>query len=153
MRRVEAELWNTAYNTFIVKNIDITDTCTSGDAFATDSSTFERLQRVVNSCERVYHRTLKELDLARAHGLRTPQPETGPEPKPAEPTQASQPEQSKPTSTSSASFRQNPPPAPPSASPEAPASPAKPQPRRFPTPDEAMDAALEAISNESSPDL
>jgi hypothetical protein len=26
MRRVEAELWQTAYNTFIVKNIDVTDT-------------------------------------------------------------------------------------------------------------------------------
>jgi len=39
---------------------------TFGDAFAT----FERLQRVVNSCERVYHRAHKELETARAHGLR-----------------------------------------------------------------------------------
>src|ERR1700689_3276459 len=45
MRRVEAELWQTAYNTFIVKNIDTTSTCTSGDAFATDSAPFEGLQR------------------------------------------------------------------------------------------------------------
>jgi hypothetical protein len=104
MRRVEAELWNTAYNTFIVKNIDTTDTCTSGDAFATDSSTFERLQRIVNSCERVYHRTLKELEVARANSLRTP--EAAPEPA-AAPPQAPQPEQSKTTSASSASFRQN----------------------------------------------
>jgi hypothetical protein len=51
-RRVEAELWQSAYNLFIVKNIDTTSTCTSGDAFATDSST----------------------EVARAHGLRTPQP-------------------------------------------------------------------------------
>src|SRR6202789_808867 len=62
-RRVEAELWQTAYNTFIVKNIEVTSICTSGDAFATDSAIFERLQRVVNSCERAYHRALKELQL------------------------------------------------------------------------------------------
>src|SRR6204780_1180833 len=62
MRRVEAELWLTASNAFLVKNIETTITCTSGDAFATDSSTFERLQRVVNSCERAWHRALKELE-------------------------------------------------------------------------------------------
>src|ERR1700689_2644691 len=55
MRRVEAELWETAYNAFIVENIDRTSTCTSGDAFATGSATFERLQRAVNACERLYH--------------------------------------------------------------------------------------------------
>src|SRR5271170_7181531 len=90
MRRVEADLWYRAYNTFVVKNIEVTLKCTSGDAFVTDSSTFERLQRLVNSCERVYHRTLKDLerlqseDEVRAHGLRSQQPE-----------------QSKPTSASS----------------------------------------------------
>src|SRR6202021_2355396 len=121
-RRVEAGLWQTASNAFLVKNIETTITCTSGDAFATDSATFERLQRIVNSCERVYHRALKELErlqeVARAHGQRTPQPATTPEP-------AAQPEQSKPTSPEMASFRQipktpppaapQPPPAPPSA--------------------------------------
>jgi hypothetical protein len=35
----EAKLWQSAYNLFIVKNIDTTSTCTSGDAFAADSST------------------------------------------------------------------------------------------------------------------
>jgi hypothetical protein len=35
---------------------------------------FERLQRIVNSCERDYYRSLKEL-VARVHGLRAPQPE------------------------------------------------------------------------------
>src|ERR1700721_2498513 len=74
-RRVEAGLWQTASNAFLVKNIETTITCTSGDAFATDSATFERLQRIVNSCQRIYHRTLKELEVARAHGLRSPQPE------------------------------------------------------------------------------
>ncbi len=33
-------------------------TCSSGDAFATDSSAFERLQWVANSCERAYRRAL-----------------------------------------------------------------------------------------------
>jgi hypothetical protein len=94
MRRVEAGLWYRAYNKFVVKNIEVTLRCTSGDAFVTDSCTFERLQRVVNSCERDYHRALKDLErlqVARAHGLRSPQPE-----------------QSKPTSASSGSFRHNP---------------------------------------------
>ena len=114
MRRVEAELWNTAYNAFIVENIDVTATCTSGDAFATGSATFERLQRVVNACERLYHRATKELErlqeMARADGLRTPQQESGPaaapEAKP-EPAPTPQPGQSKSTSESSGSFRQN----------------------------------------------
>src|SRR5580658_2326062 len=47
MRRVEAELWQSAYNAHLVINIETTITCSSGDAFATDSITFERLQRVV----------------------------------------------------------------------------------------------------------
>jgi len=129
-RRVEAELWLTASNTFLVKNIETTITCTSGDAFATDSAIFERLQRVVNSCERAYHRALKEL-VARGHALRTPQPEV-------EPAPTLQPEQSKPTSPNLASIRQNPknpgpaapkPPAdPPFAGHAAPATPAETQP-------------------------
>jgi hypothetical protein len=104
MRRVEAGLWEHASNLFIVKNLDTTTTCTSAEAFATDSATFERLQRVVSSCERDYHRAHKELVVARGHALGTPQPETDPEPQPAEPAPTPQPEQSKPTSTSSASF-------------------------------------------------
>src|ERR1700689_3897083 len=66
IRRVEAELWLTASNAFLVKNIETTITYTSGDAFATDSSTFERLQRVVNSCERAWHGALKELEKLQA---------------------------------------------------------------------------------------
>ena len=152
MRRVEAELWQTAYNAFIVENIDRTSTCTSGDAFATGSATFERLQRVVNCCERVYHRALQELErrqeVARGHALRTPQPEAEPAPEPAQ-----QPEQSKPASESSASVRHNfktpasadpkpapkPAPAPPSG-PDAPAKPAETRPSttdRDPKPPEA----------------
>src|SRR5580698_3545440 len=105
MRRVEAELWLTASNTFLVKNIETTITCTSGDAFATDSSIFERLQRVVNSCERAWHRALKELQLKElqlkvgqalppANSDAVSQPAADPAPDPAIPPQ---PEESKPT--------------------------------------------------------
>jgi hypothetical protein len=112
IRRVEAELWQSASDLFIVKNLDTTVTCTSGDAFATDSSTFERLQRVANSCDRAYHRAHKELErlqeVARAHGLRAGQPEAEPAAEPA-PAPVPQPEQSKPASAKMGSVRQNPP--------------------------------------------
>jgi len=116
MRRVEANLWNRAYGMFLAKNIEVTLKCTSGDAFAADSANFERLQRVVNSCERVYHRAHKELQVARAHGLRSQDPEPCPATAPTAAPESPQPEQPKPTSAPSASFRQNsqtPPPAPP----------------------------------------
>jgi hypothetical protein len=129
MRRVEAELWQTAHDLFIVRNIDTTSTCTSGDAFATDSATFERLQRVVNSCERVYHRASQELErlqeVARGHALRTPQPEPDATPA-AEPAPSPQPEQSKSTSDPSASIRHNSQPAASAAPQQAPAPPSGP---------------------------
>jgi hypothetical protein len=147
-RRVEAELWQHASDLFIVKNLDTTVTCTSGEAFATDSATFERLQRVVNSCERAYHRALKELerlqaqaeDAARAHGLLPPQPE-------AEPAPAPQPQQSTPGSANLGSVRQTPktaPPAPPLATPASPSETGPSPSDRVPTPIHATDAALEA---------
>jgi hypothetical protein len=159
IRRVEAELWQSAYNLFIVKNIDATSTCTSGDAFATDSSTFERLQRVANSCERAYHRAHKEL-MAGIEDLRNPQPAAEP---PAETQSAPQPEPCKPASTPSASFHANPKTPPPAApqppvvgpdsapfgSPAAPSDPAE----TLGTPQEAMDAAPQAIFKESATDL
>jgi len=73
MRRVEADLWQHASDSFLGQNMELTE-CTSGDCFATAAAAFERLQRIVNSCERSYHRALKEL-AARAHGRQTPQPE------------------------------------------------------------------------------
>jgi hypothetical protein len=116
IRRVEAELWQSASDLFIVKNLDTTMTCTSGDAFATGSSTFERLQRVANSCDRAYHRAHKELErlqeVARVHGLRAGQPEAGPPAGPGAepaPAPAKQPEQSKPASAKMGSVHQNPP--------------------------------------------
>jgi hypothetical protein len=114
MRRIEADLWYHAYNAFVVKNIEVTLKCTSGDAFATDSSTFDRLQRVVNSCERAYHRALKELHRQKVGQALSPAnvpanpgpqpPESGPAPTPSP---APQPEHSKPTSAKLVSFRQN----------------------------------------------
>jgi hypothetical protein len=116
MRRVEADLWYHAYNTFVVKNIEVTLKCTSGDAFVTDSSTFERLQRVANSCECVYHRALKELHRLQAAakvGQAIPPANPGPLPQQAEPATAPQPQQSTPNSPKMASFAQNPKPHPP----------------------------------------
>jgi hypothetical protein len=136
-RRVEAELWQTASNAFLVKNIETTITCTSGDAFATDSSTFERLQRVVNSCERAYHRALKEIQRLQAQpkvGQALPPANVPANPAPvsqkATPEPAAQPEQSKPTSGKMGSVRQNSktPPAAPFAQPGPGANPAEPRP-------------------------
>jgi hypothetical protein len=110
MRCVEADLWVQATNAFLEKNTAI-EACSSGDSFTTGAGPFDRLQRLVNSCERNYHRALNQLQhlqVARAHGLRPLQPE-----------------QSKATSASLASFRQNsqtPPPANPQPAPPAPVS-------------------------------
>jgi len=128
LRRVEAELWDHATAAFLAQNTEA-PACTSGDAFATASPTFERLQRIVNSCERVYHRALKQLQVARGHALRS---------QPSAPAQPPQPEQSTTTSADLGSFRQNPqtppptapnpPAAKPVAHPKAPANPAETQP-------------------------
>jgi len=123
MRRVEAELWEHATNAFLLKNIQV-PACSSGDAFATASEQFLRLQRVINSCERNYHRALQELEVARAHGLRSQEPETSPAPA-AAPTP--QPQQSTASSAKMGSFRQTPQ-TPPFASPDAPADPVETQP-------------------------
>ena len=147
LRRVEAELWEHATNAFLAENIEV-QACSSGDAFATAAPTFERLQRVVNSCERAYHRALKELQaqVVRGHALRTPHsetPEAAPQPE-ATPTPAPQPEQSKPSSANLGSVCNNPktpPAAPPSASPAAPASPAETQPSAVNSDPEPPEAA------------
>ena len=154
MRHVEAVLWEHAADAFLAQHPEA-EACNSGDACATNSGYFERLQRMVNGCERNYHRALKELQrqqVAPGHALRTPQSEAEP---PAESESAPQPEPPKPTSTSSASVRATPPTPPPAApqptviDPDAtpvasplagqhvPASPTETQPGssdRFPTP-------------------
>src|SRR5580700_8972497 len=113
LRRADAELWQSASNAFLEKNTEA-PACSSGDAFATAAPTFERLQRVVNSCERTYHRALKELQRQKV-GQAIPPANPGPLPQQAEPAEPDataahtpQPEQSKPTSAKLASFRQNP---------------------------------------------
>jgi hypothetical protein len=146
MRRVEAGLWEHASNLFIVKNLDTTTTCTSAEAFATDSATFERLQRVVSSCERDYHRAHKEFVVARGHALPSSLPETEPEPQPAEPAPATQPGQSKPISTSSASFRAFPQTPPPPA-PQPPPAPPLTQPASRATSAETRSSAADQNPN------
>jgi hypothetical protein len=77
LRAVEADLWQTGVNTYLEKHTEI-ERATSGDALATIGPTFERLQRIVNSCERNYHRALKTLaalQVARTQAQPTPQPE------------------------------------------------------------------------------
>src|SRR5580700_1113323 len=73
MRRVEAVLWEHAADAFLGQHPEA-EACNSADAFTTNAGYFERLQRMVNGCERNYHRALKEL-VARAHGLRSLRPE------------------------------------------------------------------------------
>jgi hypothetical protein len=111
LRCVEADLWRAAHNLFLEKHADV-ETADFGDAFTGSGSAFERLQRIVNSCERHYrnaHKQLQTAQAARADVIPTPQPE-----------------QSKTTSESPASFgasSQTPAPASPFAGPEAPANP------------------------------
>jgi len=173
MRRVEAVLWEHAADTFLAQHPE-SEACNSAHAFATDAGYFERLQRVVNACERNYHRALKELQhlkvgQAPSHANVPANSDAATPDTPAAP--APQPQQSTPSSANLVSFRQNPK-TPPSAAPQSPVvapdatpfasplagqhvpeSPAESQPspsNRFPTPDEAMDAALHAILKESS---
>jgi hypothetical protein len=153
MRRVEAALWKQAANRFFTEHPE-SEACNSADAFATNSGSFERLQHMVNGCERNYHRALKELQrqkskvLPGASAAKVAQalPPANPDAiNPDAPPQTPQPEQSKTTSTSSASFRVNSP-TPPPAAPQSPvttpdatlfASPAV-RPNNSPAPAEAI---------------
>jgi hypothetical protein len=131
MRCVEADLWVHATNTYFGKNPQI-EACSTGDAFVTATLAFEHLQRLANSCERIYHRALKELQrlqMARAHALDTQQTE-----------------QSKATSASLASFRdfpKNPPPAGPQPPPATPATAPFAQPEPAATPTESHPSAAD----------
>jgi len=60
MRRVEAVLWEHAANTYLNAHPEEPG-CNSAHAFVTNSGAFERLQRIVNACERNYHRALKKI--------------------------------------------------------------------------------------------
>jgi hypothetical protein len=154
MRRVEAVLWQQAANTFLTQHPE-SQACNSADAFTTNSGYFERLQRMVNGCERNYHRALKELQRLKAKVKQALSPANPASANPDNPAQPPQPEQSKPTSASSASFAPNPKtpfpaaPQPPVlhqdatqfAGPDAPANPAETPAApadRFPAPAEAV---------------
>jgi hypothetical protein len=73
LRVVEAGLWHTAIDRFLEEHPEM-QAATPADAFEASSPVFERLQRVINSCERNYHRALKDLRALAAAG-RAPQPE------------------------------------------------------------------------------
>jgi hypothetical protein len=147
LRTVETDLWQTGVDSYLNTHAEI-ERATSGDAFATTAPAFERLQRIVNSCERNYHRALKQLvalQAARAHGESIPEQPQPPKPPP-------QPQHSTTSSAKLAPLGRNPPnPAPAAAQPQ-PNPPQTWQGHRFPTVDEAIDAALLAVSMEDSAD-
>jgi hypothetical protein len=101
LRRVEAELWLTARNQSQAENPDGAAALTAADAFAHSGPVFERLQRIVNSCQRNFNRASQELAAIAQAKLEA------------------QAEQSTTTSASSASFH-NQPPAPPQKPPYVP---------------------------------
>jgi hypothetical protein len=116
MRRVEAVLWEHAADAFLTQHPEA-EACNSAHAFATNSDLFERLQRMVNACERNYHRALNELHRLKAKakvGQALPPVSPGPQPQKAAAT-TSQPQQSTTTSAKLASLRQNPQTPPPAA--------------------------------------
>jgi hypothetical protein len=73
LRVIETDLWQSAIDRFLENHTEM-QAATPADAFQASGPAFERLQRVINSCERNYHRALKELKTLAAAG-NTPQPE------------------------------------------------------------------------------
>jgi hypothetical protein len=92
LRNVEADLWDHAAQSYVEDRPEL-QSAGSSAAFTECAPAFERLQRIVNCCERNYHRALKELHRLIALGPAVP----------AE--QAAQPEQSTTTSASPGSFQ------------------------------------------------
>jgi hypothetical protein len=129
LRCVEADLWRAANNLFIENHPEIGESA-PGDAFTGSGPAFDRLQRIMNSCQRQYHHARKELQSLRAARPRH--------------QNTSQPEETTTTSDSPGSFYTNPiSPAPP---PNPPVSIAKVTPEtivvELPTPPEAPNAAV-----------
>jgi hypothetical protein len=130
LRRVESDLWQAGVDAYLDRKPEL-QAATSGEAFTATGPAFERLQRIVNCCERNYHRALKQLialQAAPADGQRTEQP--------AEPTA---------TSASSGSFRKNP---------ETPAAvPQKAAPEVAPEPAKAAEPTAEDLIRQHREDL
>jgi hypothetical protein len=92
LRVVEADLWQSAVDAYLEKHTE-TESASTGQAFIACGPAFERLQRIVNSCERHYRNALKELRALAAVPAAAPAP---------------QPEESTTASESVRSFRTNP---------------------------------------------
>jgi hypothetical protein len=93
LRVVEADLWQSAVDAYLEEHTE-TESATTGQAFVTCGPAFERLQRIINSCERHYrnaHKDLQAAQASRGDTIATPQPE-----------------EATTTSESPASFRTNP---------------------------------------------
>jgi hypothetical protein len=77
LRCVEADLWRAANNLFIENHPEIGESGL-GDAFESSGPAFDRLQRIMNSCQRQYlyaRKELQALQAARPGHQNTPQPE------------------------------------------------------------------------------
>jgi hypothetical protein len=75
LRNVEADLWDHAAQSYLEDRPEL-QTAGSGAAFTECAPAFERLQRIVNCCERNYHRALKELNRLIALGPVEPEQST-----------------------------------------------------------------------------
>jgi len=93
LRCVEADLWLATHNLFLETNAEI-EKADHGDAFTASGPAFERLQRIINSCERHYRNARKDLQEAQAAR--------------AQPQTTLQPEESKTTCESAGSIRTSP---------------------------------------------
>ena len=133
LRCVEAELWRAASQLFV--DTHEVQECRSGDAFTGSGPAFERLQRIMNSCERHYRNARKDLQEAQA---------TRAQEKIAPQQIAPQPEAAKTTSESPGSIRTSP------ESPENPAPKTVPEPPASPV--VAAQPQIEALRAPYQPD-